>query len=79
MRAAQSFWTAGQHLNSACLGTVSEIFDGEHLTVRAQFRAGMERREILRTWIDLERKNQELRNSDRSIRAQAPACQCPRA
>jgi len=23
------FWTAGQHLNSACLGTVSEIFDGD--------------------------------------------------
>jgi glycogen debranching enzyme len=57
-RRAQSFLDPlAQHLNSACLGTVSEIFDGDapH-SARGCFAQAWSVAEILRTWIDLERK-----------------------
>lgn len=46
-----------QHLNAACLGTVSEIFDGDapH-TARGCFAQAWSVAEILRSWIYLERK-----------------------
>jgi glycogen debranching enzyme len=44
-------------VNSACLGTVSEIFDGDapH-TARGCFAQAWSVAEILRAWIYLERK-----------------------
>ena len=57
-RLAQSFLDPlAQHLDSACLGTVSEIFDGDapH-SARGCFAQAWSVAEILRTWIDLERK-----------------------
>jgi predicted glycogen debranching enzyme len=57
-RLAQSFLDPlAQHLNSACLGTLSEIFDGDapH-NARGCFAQAWSVAEILRTWIDLERK-----------------------
>jgi predicted glycogen debranching enzyme len=57
-RRAQSFLEPiAQHLNSACLGTVSEIFDGDapH-SARGCFAQAWSVAEILRTWIYLERK-----------------------
>jgi predicted glycogen debranching enzyme len=57
-RLAQSFLDPlAQHLNSVCLGTVSEIFDGDapH-SARGCFAQAWSVAEILRTWIDLERK-----------------------
>jgi glycogen debranching enzyme len=46
-----------QHVNSACIGTVSEIFDGDapH-TARGCFAQAWSVAEILRSWIYLERK-----------------------
>ncbi|MEO7206716.1 MAG: amylo-alpha-1,6-glucosidase [Steroidobacteraceae bacterium] len=46
-----------QHLNAACLGSVSEIFDGDapH-TARGCFAQAWSVAEILRSWIYLERK-----------------------
>ena len=46
-----------QHVNSACIGTVSEIFDGDapH-TARGCFAQAWSVAEILRAWIYLERK-----------------------
>lgn len=46
-----------EHVNSACLGTVSEIFDGDapH-TARGCFAQAWSVAEILRAWIYLERK-----------------------
>jgi predicted glycogen debranching enzyme len=57
-RLAQSYLDPlAQHLNSACLGTVSEIFEGDapH-NARGCFAQAWSVAEILRTWIDLERK-----------------------
>jgi predicted glycogen debranching enzyme len=57
-RLAQSFLDPlAQHLDSACLGTVNEIFDGDapH-SARGCFAQAWSVAEILRTWIDLERK-----------------------
>jgi predicted glycogen debranching enzyme len=54
---AQSFLAPiGQHLNGACLGSVSEIFDGDapH-TARGCFAQAWSVAEILRSWIYLER------------------------
>ncbi len=59
MRAlAQSFLEPmAQHLNSACMGSVSEIFDGDapH-SARGCFAQAWSVAEILRSWIYLERK-----------------------
>jgi predicted glycogen debranching enzyme len=46
-----------EHVNSACMGTISEIFDGDapH-TARGCFAQAWSVAEILRTWIYLERK-----------------------
>jgi predicted glycogen debranching enzyme len=57
-RLAQSFLEPiSQHLNSACLGSVSEIFDGDapH-NARGCFAQAWSVAEILRSWIYLERK-----------------------
>ena len=57
-RLAQSFLAPiAQHLDSACLGTVSEIFDGDapH-NARGCFAQAWSVAEILRTWLYLERK-----------------------
>ncbi|HEY1313628.1 MAG TPA: amylo-alpha-1,6-glucosidase, partial [Steroidobacteraceae bacterium] len=57
-RIAQSFLEPiAQHLDSVCLGTVSEIFDGDapH-SARGCFAQAWSVAEILRTWIFLERK-----------------------
>ena len=57
-RLAQSFLEpVSQHLNSACLGSVSEIFDGDppH-NARGCFAQAWSVAEILRSWIYLERK-----------------------
>jgi predicted glycogen debranching enzyme len=57
-RLAQSFLEPmAQHLNSACLGTLSEIFDGDapH-NARGCFAQAWSVAEILRSWIYLERK-----------------------
>ncbi len=57
-RLAQSFLEPlAQHLDSACLGTVSEIFDGDapH-TARGCFAQAWSVAEILRSWLYLERK-----------------------
>ncbi len=55
---AQSFLGAiAEHLNSACLGTVSEIFDGDapH-AARGCFAQAWSVAEILRSWIYLDRR-----------------------
>ena len=57
-RRAQSFLAPiAQHLNGACLGSVSEIFDGDapHIA-RGCFAQAWSVAEILRTWVYLERK-----------------------
>jgi predicted glycogen debranching enzyme len=57
-RLAQSFLDAiAQHLSSACLGTVSEIFDGNapH-AARGCFAQAWSVAEVLRSWIYLERR-----------------------
>jgi predicted glycogen debranching enzyme len=57
-RLAQSFLEPiAQHVNSACIGTVSEIFDGDapH-NARGCFAQAWSVAEILRSWIYLERK-----------------------
>ncbi|HEV7357349.1 MAG TPA: amylo-alpha-1,6-glucosidase [Steroidobacteraceae bacterium] len=57
-RAAQSLLDPmAQHVSSACMGTVSEIFDGDapH-TARGCFAQAWGVAEILRSWIYLERK-----------------------
>jgi predicted glycogen debranching enzyme len=57
-RWAQSFLEPmAQHLNSACLGTLSEIFDGDapH-SARGCFAQAWSVAEILRSWLYLERK-----------------------
>jgi predicted glycogen debranching enzyme len=57
-RLAQSFLGAmPQHLESACLGTVSEIFDGDapH-AARGCFAQAWSVAEILYSWLDLERR-----------------------
>jgi glycogen debranching enzyme len=57
-RLAQSFLAPiAQHLDSACLGTVSEIFDGDapH-SARGCFAQAWSVAEILRSWLYLERK-----------------------
>ncbi len=57
-RLAQSFLEPmAQHLNGACLGTVSEIFDGDapH-SARGCFAQAWSVAEILRSWIYLERR-----------------------
>jgi len=57
-RLAQSFLVpVAQHLNAACVGSVSEIFDGDapH-SARACFAQAWSVAEILRSWIYLERK-----------------------
>jgi glycogen debranching enzyme len=57
-RLAQSFLAPlAQHLDSACLGTVGEIFDGDapH-SARGCFAQAWSVAEILRSWIYLERK-----------------------
>ena len=56
-RLAQSFLSPmAEHLNSACLGSLSEIFDGDapH-TARGCFAQAWSVAETLRSWIDLER------------------------
>jgi glycogen debranching enzyme len=47
-----------QHLNAACIGTVSEIFDGDapH-SAKGCFAQAWSVAEILRSWIYLERQN----------------------
>ena len=57
-RLSQSFLAPiAEHLNGACLGTVSEIFDGDapH-TARGWFAQAWSVAEILRSWLYLERK-----------------------
>jgi predicted glycogen debranching enzyme len=57
-RLAQSFLAPiAQHLDGACLGTVSEIFDGDapH-SARGCFAQAWSVAEILRSWLYLERK-----------------------
>jgi glycogen debranching enzyme len=57
-RLAQSFLAPmAQELNSACMGTLSEIFDGDapH-TARGCFAQAWSVAEILRSWLDLEHK-----------------------
>jgi predicted glycogen debranching enzyme len=57
-RLAQSFLEPmAQHLNSVCLGTLSEIFDGDapH-SARGCFAQAWSVAEILRSWMYLERK-----------------------
>jgi predicted glycogen debranching enzyme len=57
-RLAQSFLNPmAQHLNGTCLGTVSEIFDGDapH-NARGCFAQAWSVAEILRSWIDLEHR-----------------------
>ena len=57
-RLAQSFLAPlAQHLNGACMGTLSEIFDGDapH-SARGCFAQAWSVAEILRSWIYLERK-----------------------
>jgi glycogen debranching enzyme len=57
-RLAQSFLSpTAQHLDAACLGTVSEIFDGDapH-NARGCFAQAWSVAEILRSWILLERR-----------------------
>jgi predicted glycogen debranching enzyme len=57
-RLAQSFLAPiAQHLDSACVGTVSEIFDGDapH-NARGCFAQAWSVAEILRSWLYLERK-----------------------
>jgi predicted glycogen debranching enzyme len=57
-RAAQSLLDPmAQHVNSACMGTISEIFDGDapH-TARGCFAQAWGVAEILRSWLYLERK-----------------------
>jgi predicted glycogen debranching enzyme len=57
-RLAQSLLDpVGEHVNSACIGTVSEIFDGDapH-TARGCFAQAWGVAEILRSWIYLERR-----------------------
>jgi predicted glycogen debranching enzyme len=57
-RLAQSFLAPmEQHLNSACIGTISEIFDGDapH-SARGCFAQAWGVAEILRSWLYLERK-----------------------
>jgi predicted glycogen debranching enzyme len=57
-RLAQSLLDpVGEHVNSACIGTVSEVFDGDapH-TARGCFAQAWSVAEILRTWLYLERK-----------------------
>jgi predicted glycogen debranching enzyme len=57
-RLSQSFLAPiAEHLNGACLGTVSEIFDGDapH-TARGCFAQAWSVAEILRSWLYLERK-----------------------
>jgi glycogen debranching enzyme len=57
-RLAQSFLEPmAQHLNGACVGTISEIFDGDapH-SARGCFAQAWSVAEILRSWIFLERK-----------------------
>ncbi len=57
-RLAQSFLDAiAEHLSSACLGTVSEIFDGNapH-AARGCFAQAWSVAEVLRSWIYLERR-----------------------
>ncbi|HEY0800387.1 MAG TPA: amylo-alpha-1,6-glucosidase [Steroidobacteraceae bacterium] len=57
-RLAQSLLEpVGQHVNSACIGTISEIFDGDapHIA-RGCFAQAWSVAEILRSWIYLERK-----------------------
>jgi predicted glycogen debranching enzyme len=57
-RLAQSFLAAiAQHLSSACVGTVSEVFDGDapH-SAGGCFAQAWSVAEILRSWLDLERK-----------------------
>jgi predicted glycogen debranching enzyme len=57
-RLAQSFLAPiAQHLSSACLGTVSEVFDGDapH-SAGGCFAQAWSVAEILRSWLDLERK-----------------------
>jgi glycogen debranching enzyme len=61
-RLAQSFLEPmAQHLYSACLGTVSEIFDGDapH-SARGCFAQAWSVAEILRSWIFLERKRESM-------------------
>jgi predicted glycogen debranching enzyme len=56
---AQSFLgPMAQHLNSACLGSISEIFDGDapH-SARGCFAQAWSVAEILRSWLYLERKH----------------------
>jgi predicted glycogen debranching enzyme len=57
-RRAQSLLAPiAQHLNSACIGSVSEIFDGDAPHVaRGCFAQAWSVAEILRSWIYLERK-----------------------
>jgi len=47
-----------QHLNFACVGSVSELFDGDapH-TARGCFAQAWSVAEILRTWIYLDRQS----------------------
>jgi glycogen debranching enzyme len=55
---AQTFLSPmAQHLMSVCVGSISEIFDGDppH-SARGCFAQAWSVAEILRTWIDLERK-----------------------
>jgi predicted glycogen debranching enzyme len=57
-RLAQSYLDPiGEHVNSACIGTVSEIFDGDapH-AARGCFAQAWGVAEILRSWLYLERK-----------------------
>jgi glycogen debranching enzyme len=57
-RLAQSFLSPmAQHVNAACLGTISEIFDGDapH-NARGCFAQAWSVAEILRSWILLERR-----------------------
>jgi predicted glycogen debranching enzyme len=62
-RLAQSLLDpVGEHVNSACIGTVSEIFDGDapH-TARGCFAQAWGVAEILRSWIYLERRISKTR------------------
>ncbi len=65
-RLAQSLLDpVAEHVNSACLGTVSEIFDGDapH-TARGCFAQAWSVAEILRSWIYLERKISKVEGND---------------
>jgi predicted glycogen debranching enzyme len=64
-RLAQGFLAPmAQHLNCACIGSISEIFDGDApLTPRGCFAQAWSVAEVLRAWIFLERNASAMRKT----------------